>query len=190
MDSQMDIKSCTDACTHSKQGVGNRNEVTWDTNTLPYRSTQLSIKCTTVCLCPSHLISVWTPCLGCVHASVHVCMSTWLPMLAKHPMDSYMERWVPVCGNVCVCLSHPACCPIPWLKCVHGSVHVYRSTWLQKCAPPPMDSYIETWVLLYGTVYVLHSPHFCSNTLFRMCTFISTCTYVNMGSKFLCTPFA
>ena len=58
--------------------------------------------CTAVCLCPSHLISVWTPCLGCVHASVHVCMSTWLPMLAKHPMDCYMERWVPVCGTVCV----------------------------------------------------------------------------------------
>ena len=144
--------------------------------------------CTAVCLCPSHLISVPIPCLGCVHASVHVCMSTWLPMLANHPMDSYMERWVPVCGTVCVCLSHTACGPIPWLKCVHGSVHVYRSTWLQKCAPPPMDSYIETWVLLYGTVYVSQSPHFCSNTLFRMCTCISMWIYVYLTANVCCTP--
>ena len=27
--------------------------------------------CMAVCLCPSHLISVATPCLECVHASVH-----------------------------------------------------------------------------------------------------------------------
>ena len=28
--------------------------------------------CMAVCLCPSYLISVATPCLECVHASVHV----------------------------------------------------------------------------------------------------------------------
>ena len=52
-----------------------------------------------VCLCPSHLISVATPCLECVHASVHVYMSTQLPMLAQHPMDSYMETWLPLCDS-------------------------------------------------------------------------------------------
>ena len=42
------------------------------------------------------------------------------------------------------------------------------STWLLKCAPPPLHSCMETWLLLYGTVYVSQSPHICSNTLFRM----------------------
>ena len=142
--------------------------------------------CMTVCLCPNHLISVPTPCLECVHASVHVFMSTCPPMLAK-PL--WIGTWKGgfLCVALCVCPSHPACGPILWLKCVHASIHVYRSTWLQKCAPPPLRSYMETWVLLYGMVYVSQSPHFCSNTFFRMCTFISTCTYVN---KFLCTPFA
>ena len=32
---------------------------------------------------------------------------------------------------------------------------------------------------LYGTVYVSQSPHFCSHTLFRMCSCISTCIYVH-----------
>ena len=44
-----------------------------------------------VCLCPSHLISVATPCLECVHASVHEFMSTLHPMSGPPPMDSYME---------------------------------------------------------------------------------------------------
>ena len=55
-----------------------------------------------VCLCSSHLISVPTPCLECVQTSVHVFMSTQLPMLAQHPMDSYMETWVPLCDSECV----------------------------------------------------------------------------------------
>ena len=41
----------------------------------------------------------------CVHASVHVFMSTQLPMLAQHPINSYRETWVPLCGSVCVALS-------------------------------------------------------------------------------------
>ena len=58
-----------------------------------------------VCLCPSHLISVATPCLECVHASVHEFMSTLHPMSGPPPMDSYMESWVPLCVTVChVCV--------------------------------------------------------------------------------------
>ena len=60
-----------------------------------------------VCLCPSHLISVPTPCFQCVHASVHeyvhltpyVCL---LPMSAPSPMHSLMESCVPLCVTVCL----------------------------------------------------------------------------------------
>ena len=48
------------------------------------------------CVCPNHVISGHTPQLECVHASVHVCMSTQIPMLAQHPMDSLMETWVTI----------------------------------------------------------------------------------------------
>ena len=81
-----------------------------------------------VCLCPSHLISVPTPCLECVHASVHVFMSTCLPMLAQPSMDSYFETRVPLCGSVCVCPSHPAFGHKPWLECVHASVYEFMPT--------------------------------------------------------------
>ena len=57
-----------------------------------------------VCLCASHLISVATPCLECVHASVHEFMSTLHPMSGAPPMDSYMESWVPLC--VTLSMSH------------------------------------------------------------------------------------
>ena len=56
-----------------------------------------------VCLCPSHLISVATPCLECVHVSVHEFMSTLHPTSGPPPMDSYMERLGgPVCHCMCV----------------------------------------------------------------------------------------
>ena len=71
-----------------------------------------------VCLCPSHLISVPTPCLECVHASVPVYMSTQLPMLAQHPMDSLMETWVPLYGSVFVFQS-PYSFPTPCLEYVY-----------------------------------------------------------------------
>ena len=80
------------------------------------------------CMFPSHLISLPIPCLECVHASVHVFMSTKLPMLAQPPMHCYMETWIPLCGSVCVCPSHHTTGPRPLLKCVHVSVHVYMST--------------------------------------------------------------
>ena len=142
--------------------------------------------CMAVRLCPSHFISVPTPCLECVHASVHVFMSTCLTMLAQPCMDSYMETWIPLCGSVCP--SHTAYGTIPLLECVHASVHVFMSTWLPISPQTPMHSYMEKWVPLYGPVFVSQSPHFCSHTLLRICTCISTCIYVNHSSTFCSTP--
>ena len=53
-------------------------------------------------LCVPVTASLPPPWLECVHASVHICMSTLLFMLAQPPMDSYMERWVPLCVTVFV----------------------------------------------------------------------------------------
>ena len=47
--------------------------------------------CMAVCLCPSHLIYDLTPCLECIHALVHVFMSTLLPRSAPPHMHSFME---------------------------------------------------------------------------------------------------
>ena len=55
-----------------------------------------------VCLCPSHLISVATPSLECVYASVHEFMSTLHPMSGAPPMDCDMESWLPLCVTACV----------------------------------------------------------------------------------------
>ena len=123
------------------------------------------LPCMAQCMFPSHLISVPIPCLECVHASVHVFMSTQLPMLAQPPIHCYMETWISLCDSVCVCVcpSHPTIGPTPWLKCVHASVHVYMSTWLTMCASPFLNSYMETWVPLCSSVCVAVSlivvPH-------------------------------
>ena len=98
-----------------------------------------------VCMCPSHPVCVPTPWLKCIHASVHVFMSTWIAMLPQPPMHSYMETWVFMCVTVCVPhLPCFACGLTPWLKCVHASVHVYMSTWLPMSAPPELNSFMET----------------------------------------------
>ena len=124
--------------------------------------------CMAVCLYPRYLISVPTPCLECVHASVHVFMSTLLPILAQPPMYSYMESWLPLC----VCTSHPACGLTPCLECVHASVHEFMSTWLPMSGASPMHRIMETCVLLCVTVCVFQSPCLWSHTLCRMCTCI------------------
>ena len=113
-----------------------------------------------VCLCPSHLISVATPCLECVHASVHEFMSTLHPMSGPPPMDSYMEIWVPLCATLT--MSHsPVCGPTPCLDCLLASVHEFMSNLHPMSGPPPMDSYMESWVPLCVTACVSQSPSFC-----------------------------
>ena len=80
-----------------------------------------------VCLYPRYLISVPTPCLECVHASVHVFMSTLLPILAQCLWIVTLKVGCP-CVSLCVCPSHPACGLTPCLECVHASVHVIMCT--------------------------------------------------------------
>ena len=54
----------------------------------------------------------------------------------------------------CMCPSHPAAGPKPWLKCLHASVHVYMATWLTMCASPHLNSYMETWMFPCSNVFV------------------------------------
>ena len=159
--------------------------------------------CKSVCLHPSHLISVATPCLECVHASVHEFMSTLHSMSGAPYMDSYMESWVPLCVTACVSQSPYFCfdgnlgAPVwecvcvpatPCLECVHASVHEFMSTLQPMSGPPPMDSYIESWVPLCVTACVSQSPYFCCYTLFRKCTCISTWIYVHLAAYVWSTP--
>ena len=145
--------------------------------------------CMAVCSCPSHLISVATPFLECVHAPVHEFMSTLHPMSGPPPMDSYMEVECP-CVSLHVCPSHLIFVPAPCLECVHASVNEFMSTWLLMSGPPPMHSLMETWVPLYESVFVSQSPCFCSYTLFRLCTYISTWIYVHLAAYVWSTPYA
>ena len=54
-----------------------------------YMETWVSL-CGTVCVFQSPCLWYHTM-IKCVHASVHVFMSTQLPVLAQPPMDSYMQ---------------------------------------------------------------------------------------------------
>ena len=135
-----------------------------------------------VCLCPSHLISDPTSCLEHVHVSVHKFMSTFLSMSGPHPLHSLMETSCP-CMAVCLYPSHPISVATHCLECVHASGHIFMSTLLLMLAQPPMDSYIEGWVPLCFTVCVSLSPCLWSDTLFRMCTCISTCNYVHLTDQ-------
>ena len=100
-------------------------------------------------------------------------MSTLHPMSVPPPMDSYTESWVPLCVTLSMSI-HPGCGPTPCLEYFHASVHEFMSTWLLMCGPPPMYSLMETWVPLYGNVFVSQSSFFCSHTLFRIFSCIST----------------
>ena len=109
--------------------------------------------CVSLHVCPSHLISVATPCLECVHASLHEFMSTWLLMSGPSPMHSLMEPGCP-CMAVCLCPSHLISVATPCLECVCASVHIFMSTFLPKLPQPPMHSYKESWVPLLITFCV------------------------------------
>ena len=111
-----------------------------------------------VCLCPSHLISVATPCLECVHASVCEFMSTLHSISGPSPSEIYMEIWVPLCVTACVSQSPYFFFATPCLDCVHASVHEFMSTLHSMSGPCPMDSYMEIWVHLCVTLSMSHSP--------------------------------
>ena len=112
---------------------------------------------------------------------------TYTPHLV-HPLwiVTWKVGWP--CVSLHVCPSHPTCGPKPCLECVHASVHKFMSTWLLRSGPPHMHSLMETWVPLYGSVFVSQSSHFCCHTLFRMCTCISTWIYVYLTPHVWSTP--
>ena len=136
------------------------------------------------CVCPSHPASGHIPWLKCVHASVHVYISTWLPMSASPHLINYIKTWVPLCDSVSVCPSHPASGRTLWLKCVHASLHVYMSIWLPMSALPLLYSYMQTWVSLCGTVYLIQSTH----SFFCMCTCIRTYINIHLTPQVSSTP--
>ena len=142
-----------------------------------------------VLLCPSHLISVATSCLEFVHASVHEFMSTLHPCLVL-PLWIVTRKGGWLCVPLCLCPIHPGCGPTPCLDCVHASVHEFMSTWLLMSGTPPIYSLMETWVPLYGSVFVSQSSNFWSDTLFRMCTSICTWIYVHLAAYVRSTPYA
>ena len=148
-----------------------------------------SYPCMALCMCSSHLISVPTPWIECVHASVHVFMSILLPILAWPLLHSYMETWVPLCTSVCVCPSHPTSGHTPWFKCTCTCI----STWIYvhligHICSTPMHSLMEIWVTLYVSVFVSQSHYFYFPTLIWMCTCISTCIYVHMTPHVSSSP--
>ena len=68
-----------------------------------------------LCMCSSDLIFVPTPCLECVHASVHVCMLTWVPNSATPPMQLHGNMGSHV-WTLCVCSSQSTSGPTPCLE--------------------------------------------------------------------------
>ena len=109
--------------------------------------------CVALCVCHNHPTSGHTSCLECVHPSVHVFMSTWLPMSA---LPLCIVWWKPGCPCMTVCLypSHFISVPTPCLECVHATVHVFMSTQLPMLAQPPMDSYMEMGAPVWQCVCV------------------------------------
>ena len=123
-----------------------------------------------------------------MHQYMYTCPPD-LPWCASSHLNSYIETWVPLCDNVYVSQS-PACGPKPWLKCLYVSVHVFMSTQLPMLAQPPMNSYLETWVIMCVTVCVSQSPCFWCHTYIKVCTCISTWIHVHLAPHVYSTPFA
>ena len=109
-------------------------------------------------VCPSHPACGPLSCLECVHASVHEFVSSWLPTSGPAPMHSLIETGCP-CIAMCLCPSHLISVPTPCLECVHASLIVIMCTWLPRSGPDSMHSLMETWMPLYGSVFVSQSPH-------------------------------
>ena len=79
-----------------------------------------------------------------VHLTVHTC---------SIPVYSLMETGCP-CMSVCLCPSHLISVPTPCLECVQAPVHAFMSTWLPMSAPPLCTGLMETWVSMYGSMFV------------------------------------
>ena len=93
--------------------------------------------CVSLHVCPIHPGCGPTPCLECVHASVHEFMSTWLLMSGPLPMHSLIKTWVPLYGSVFVSQSSHFCCHTLFRMCT--------------C--------ISTWIYVYLTPHVWSTPY-------------------------------
>ena len=141
-----------------------------------------------------------------------MCVPVTLVLFLHLVNNVYMHQYMNLCPPGCLCLVHPLCivwwkpgcpsmavylCPshlisvaTPCLECVHALVHEFISNLHPTSGPPPMDSYMESWVALCVTLSVSQSPWLWSHTLFRMCTCISTWIYVYLAAYVWSTPFA
>ena len=122
-----------------------------------------------------------------MHQYINLCLP-YTPCLVQ-PL--WIVTWKIGCPCMSLCLwpIHPSCGPTPCIEWVQASVHEFMSTWLLMSGPPPMHSLMETWVPLYGSVFVSQLSHFCCHTLFRMCTCISTWIYVYLTPHVWSTPY-
>ena len=145
------------------------------------------VGCTWMCYCvcvPVHPGCVPTPCLECVHASVDEFMSTWLSIPAPSPCVYVWWKLMgtPVCVSMFVSQVSPCfCCHTLFRMCACNSTWYLCPPYSPYYAPTPYG--IVTlkvgWPCVL-TVCVSQLPCLCSDTLFRMCTCISTCN--------LCAP--
>ena len=146
-------------------------------------------------------METWVSVCGTVYVAV---ISFLFPHLVYNVyMHQYMyicqpEFWIllhPICvgtwkdGCECVCCNHPTSSATPFLECVYSSVHGFMSTWLPISAPHPLNCFMKTWVPQCGIVCLSQPAYFRSQTMFRMCTCISTSVYVHLTLHFSSTPF-
>ena len=81
--------------------------------------------CVAVWLCLNHPTSVHIPWLECLLVSVHVYMSTWLPVDAPPLLNSYIETRVYLCGTLCVLQSSHLWSHTLVRMCICISTYVY-----------------------------------------------------------------
>ena len=140
--------------------------------------------CMALCVSSRHSTCGPTSWIESVYASVHVLMSTGLPMSASPHLHTSMERWIPLCGTVCVFHSSTSG-PTPCIKmCTCISTLIYVLTWLPMSVPSNLNSFMKTWVPLCDIVCLSQSAYFWSHTFVRMCTCINTCIYVHLTPHF------
>ena len=92
------------------------------------------------------LLRIWTCITTCVH--IHLTF-----LMSSTPLHICMQKCVP-CVVPCAGPSHPISSFMPWLECVHASVHVCMSIWLITSAPLPWHRYTQTCMPLYGPMCV------------------------------------
>ena len=87
-----------------------------------------------------------------MHHYVYVCLpdSPYLHLLFGIVVHNYVHPFVVFCENS----YHLSSGPTPWLECMHTPVHVHISTKLSTSAPPPLQSCMQTCVILCGLTCV------------------------------------